>query len=149
MRLNFYSIKQVKEKGINYNSDNLGAITTPSKIDNIARKVLKLNECDVEKCYIFTLNTQNKIAGIHLISQGTLNSSLVHPREIFKHAILNNANSIILLHNHPSGDTTPSNCDNLLTKRIKEAGEILGIKLIDHLIVGNSYYSYSNEKSIL
>jgi len=150
MRLNFYSVQQVKEKAVNYNIDDFGQMNQPQKIENIARNVLEIDKSDVEKFYIFTLNTKNKIAGIHLISQGDLNSSLVHPREVFKRAILNNASRIMLLHNHPSGDTTPSLSDDKITKRLSEAGKLLGINVLDHIIIGDNCYSYyQNKKHLL
>lgn len=82
------------------------------------------------------LNTKNKVIGYHLVSIGTLNSSLVHPREVFRPAIIAGANSIILAHNHPSGDTTPSNEDMKLTLRLDEAGKMVGVVVLDHVIIG-------------
>ena len=84
------------------------------------------------------LDSKNKIIKDEIISIGTLNSSLVHPREVFKEAIRNSANSIILLHNHPSGDCGPSPEDKATTEKLKDAGEIVGIKLLDHLIIGKN-----------
>ncbi|MBI2108049.1 hypothetical protein HYT54_02885 [Candidatus Woesearchaeota archaeon] len=75
-----------------------------------------------------------------VISIGTLNSSLVHPREVFKEAIKNSANSVILVHNHPSGSVEPSDEDYRVNKVLVEAGNLIGIKVLDHLIVGNTIY---------
>ncbi len=86
------------------------------------------------------LDSKNKIIKDEIISIGTLNSSLVHPREVFKEAIKNSANAIILVHNHPSGDCEASPEDRLVTKKIKEAGDTVGIKLIDHIILGNERF---------
>jgi len=92
------------------------------------------------------LDSKNKIIGDKVISIGTLNSSLVHPREVFKEAIKNSANAIILVHNHPSGDCGPSSEDIEITNRVKEAGEMVGIKLLDHVIVGkDKHYSYTQK----
>ncbi|MBA3063853.1 JAB domain-containing protein [Candidatus Woesearchaeota archaeon] len=89
------------------------------------------------------LDSKNKIINDKVISIGTLNSSLVHPREVFKEAIKNSANAIILVHNHPSGDCGPSSEDIEITDRIREAGEMVGIKLLDHVIVDkDKHYSY-------
>jgi len=82
------------------------------------------------------LDSKNKIINDKVISIGTLNSSLVHPREVFKEAIKNSANAIILVHNHPSGDCGPSSEDIEITDRVREAGEMVGIKLLDHIIIG-------------
>jgi DNA repair protein RadC len=72
---------------------------------------------------------------LHLVSQGSLNQSIVHPRETFKSAILANSSAIILAHNHPTGDLTPSSEDIAITRRLKEAGDLLGIRVLDHIIV--------------
>ena len=92
---------------------------------------------------LILLNPRNKIIGISTISIGTLNASLVHPREVFKDAIMHTAASVVLAHNHPSGDPEPSEDDITITKRLVEAGKILGIEVIDHIIIGkNDYYSF-------
>lgn len=88
------------------------------------------------------LDTRNRIIKEEVISVGTLNSSLIHPREVFKTAIKESANSIILIHNHPSGDVEPSEGDEEVTKRLIEAGDVLNIKVLDHIIIGkNSWKS--------
>ncbi|EMR73850.1 DNA replication and repair protein RadC [Thermoplasmatales archaeon SCGC AB-539-N05] len=99
-----------------------------------------------EHFYALFLDTKNRIIGEELISVGTLNSSLIHPREVFNPAIKASANSIILVHNHPSGDNSPSNEDEEVTKIIKDAGDILGIKVLDHIIIGKeNYFSLKNK----
>ena len=103
---------------------------------------------DREAFFVITLNTKNKIIGINLVSLGSLTSSLVHPREVFKTAILQNSASIILIHNHPSGDPAPSNDDMELTQRLKTAGDSLGIKVLDHIIVGDNYFSFLDSKML-
>ena len=90
-----------------------------------------------EYFYTLLLDSKNRIIADDLVSVGTLNSNLVHPRELFKEAIKNSANAIILVHNHPSGDTQPSKEDIKITKKLKEAGETVGIKVIDHIIICN------------
>lgn len=104
----------------------------------------------VENFKIILLNTKNVVTSIELISTGTLNASIVHPRDVFNIAIRKNANSIILIHNHPSGDPTPSNEDISITNRLIEVGNLVGIKVIDHLIVGSSqrYISFK-EKNLI
>ena len=94
------------------------------------------------------LNSKNVILGVETISIGSLTSSLVHPREVFKGAIINNSASILFMHNHPSGDPKPSNEDIEITQRLKQAGDILGIKVLDHIIFGdfkNPYFSFVDE----
>ena len=89
-----------------------------------------------EHFYVLFLDTKNRVIGEELVSVGTLNASLIHPREVFSPAIKACANSIIVVHNHPSGDCEPSIEDKEVTKQIKEAGNVLGINLLDHVIIG-------------
>lgn len=98
---------------------------------------------------ILMVNTKNHLLGIETISIGSLNSSIVHPRELFYPAIKRSAACIILDHNHPSGDPYPSEEDINVTNRVIDAGEILGIEVLDHIIIGEStYYSFKEEKII-
>jgi DNA repair protein RadC len=95
------------------------------------------------------LDTKNHIIKRHLISKGTLNSSLVHPREVFNPAVKASANSLILVHNHPSGDPSPSKEDETVTKNLVNAGELLGISVLDHIIIGNDEFISLREKGII
>lgn len=90
---------------------------------------------DREIFLVMMLNTKNQVIGLHKAHVGSLNASVVHPRDVFKSAVLNNAASIIVSHQHPSGDSTASLEDIQVTKRLAEAGKILGIELLDHVIV--------------
>ena len=102
-----------------------------------------------EHLLVVSLDNRNKIIGTDIVSVGTLNSNLIHPRETFETAIKRHAAQIILCHNHPSGETAPSEDDIKVTKNLVSAGNILGIKVIDHLIITqNSFYSFANEKLI-
>jgi DNA repair protein RadC len=98
---------------------------------------------------LILLNPRNKIVGISTISIGTLNASLVHPREVFKDAIKHNAASIVLAHNHPSGDPDPSEDDLTITKRLIEAGKILGIEVMDHIIIAKNGFLSFKEKGLV
>lgn len=99
------------------------------------------------KEYFFAihLDGKNRICCVDEVSVGSLNQSVVHPREVFKTALLSSAAALILVHNHPTGDPTPSNEDIQITRRLKEVGEIIGVKLLDHIIVGDSYISLSGQ----
>lgn len=98
---------------------------------------------------LIILNSRNRVLSISTVSVGTINSNLVHPREVFKEAIRHNAASVILAHNHPSGNPEPSEEDREITGRLIEAGRIIGISVLDHVIVGkNSYYSFK-EKGLM
>jgi len=88
------------------------------------------------------LDGKNRISCFDRVSVGSLNQSIVVPRELFKTACISSAAALILIHNHPTGDTTPSSEDLNITRRIKEAGELMGIKLLDHIIIGESYMSF-------
>ncbi|MBO8161113.1 MAG: JAB domain-containing protein [Thermosipho sp. (in: Bacteria)] len=134
-------LKVVKEKGARY--DVPKKVTCPDDIKKIAIEVLELDEQAEEVLALVTLDTKLKVTGVFEVSRGSINSSIVHPREIFKRAMLVNASSIAILHNHPSGDPKPSKEDNKITRRLQEAGNLLGIELIDHVIIGDdSYFSY-------
>lgn len=113
------------------------------------RYIEKFKYAKKEMLVVIYLDSKLNIIAEEKVSVGLLNSSLVHPREIFINAIKKSSYGIIMLHNHPSGDPTPSQDDIETTKRIKKASEIIGIKLIDHLIVGNEkYISLKNENII-
>ncbi len=102
-----------------------------------------MGNLDREVVSVLSLDNKNRPINISVVSVGTLTASLVHPREIFKPVILSNAAAFIIAHNHPSGDVKPSEVDKSLTKRIQEAGELIGIEMVDHIIVSDrNYYSF-------
>lgn len=109
---------------------------------------------DREQFVLLCLDAKCKPIGVNVVSIGSLSMSIVHPREVFKSAILLNAAAVIASHNHPSGDTTPSPEDIALTERLKHAGEILGIRLLDHIILAEDlngnlvHYSFADEGRI-
>lgn len=88
------------------------------------------------------LDGKNRIIAMDIVSVGSLNQSIVHPRHVFQTALISNAAAIICIHQHPSGDPTPSSEDISITKRLKEAGEIMGIRVLDHIIIGDDYLSF-------
>ena len=133
-RINIVSIKMVKESSFLYQTRQ---ILSPSDAYEMIKE--QLEGLDREQFIIACLNTKNEPTNITVVSVGTLNKAIVHPREVFKTAILSNAASIMAFHNHPSGETTPSQQDIQLTNRLYEAGELLGIKLLDHLIIGDGF----------
>lgn len=100
----------------------------------------ELQDKKKEHFYVLFLDTKNRIIDEELISVGTLNASLVHPREVFNPAIKASANAIILVHNHPSGDCIPSKEDEEITKKLFDAGDILGINVLDHVVIGKDGY---------
>lgn len=121
-----------------------------SSPDDIAYLVMEdMRYLSKEHFRAIFLNTKNIVISIKDISIGSLNSSIVHPREVFIEAIKMSAASLIVCHNHPSGDPSPSEEDIKVTKRLKEAGNILGIDLLDHLIIGDGRYISLREKNII
>lgn len=109
-----------------------------------------LRKCDRELFCVLNLRTRGQVINMNIVSMGTLNLSLIHPREVFKSAILSNAAGIILLHNHPSGECTPSKNDIEVTKRLIECGNLMGIQVRDHVIIGGSgAYSFWEDQQHL
>jgi len=105
----------------------------------------RLKDKNEEHFYVLMLNNQNKIIAEQEVSKGILDASIIHPREVFKPAIKNSASKIILVHNHPSGDPSPSREDLEITEKLTEAGNQIGIKILDHVIIGKEKY-YSNKE---
>ena len=143
-RINIVSIKLVKESSFLYQT-----LTISSPKDAYEMIKDQLQDLDREQFIIACLNTKNEPTNISVVSVGSLNKAIVHPREVFKTAILSNAASIMAFHNHPSGETTPSQQDIQLTNRLVGAGELLGIKLLDHLIIGDGAFTSLKEKGYL
>ncbi len=136
------NIQMVREREVFYNGNRL------TQADNACEAFCALlGNPDREYFVALLLDGKNRISGLHVVSQGSLNQSICHPRETFKAAILANSASVILAHNHPTGDVNPSSEDIEITRRLKEAGDILGIKVLDHVIVNTndgSNYSFSS-----
>jgi DNA repair protein RadC len=136
-----YGVRLVKESEFKYFSNK---VTGAAAVCELLRTI-GLDEKANEEFYSVYLNTKNHVLGIEMISRGTLNSSLVHPREVFKGALLANANSIILAHNHPSGSVEPSVADRSVTKILANAGNLLDVKVLDHVIIGSKggFFSFA------
>lgn len=122
-------------------------ITCPEDVVKIVMEDMR--HLDREHFRCMSLSTKNNLLAIDTVSIGSLNSSIVHPREVFKNAIIRSAAGVILLHNHPSGDPNPSGEDVSITKRLVEAGETLGINVLDHLIIGDNRYISLKEKGVI
>ena len=142
-----FTLKAVYEEGPDY-------VTAPIKGSRHAAQTfedkLQLVSEPEEMMYLITLDTRHCPTSYTEVARGSLNETIVHPREIFKRAIVTNSHAIIMVHNHPSGNVEPSPQDHNLTKRICEAGDLLGIKVLDHLIIapdalgaGHVYYSFA------
>ncbi|WP_310794962.1 RadC family protein [Desulfofundulus thermocisternus] len=140
-------LKAALELGLRIARAGSGARPVIRSPEDAARLVMEeMRHLDREHFRALLLNTKNEVIAREIVSIGTLNSSTVHPRELFKIAIRRNAAAVILLHNHPSGDPTPSQEDLDVTRRLWEAGRIIGIEILDHLIIGdNKYVSFKAE----
>ena len=114
-------------------------VSSPADVDRLLRG--RIANLDRENFVVVLLNTKNEVIETPLVSVGTLSASLVHPREVFKPAIRASAASVILAHNHPSGKVEPSREDREVTRRLGEAAEVLEIEVLDHVIVGDGFFS--------
>ena len=133
-----YRVSVVRERTNRYER-----VESSLDIREIARKLLE--DAPTERFLMFVLNSKNRIMSFVEISVGSLNVSVVHPRDAFRAAVIQGANAVIFAHNHPSGDTTPSREDSDCTNRLVEAGNILGIRVLDSIIVGDeNFYSFAD-----
>jgi DNA repair protein RadC len=127
----------IKDSGNPYKTQR---VRRSADVVNVAKNFLAGQDREV----FITINIDNSshINSIHVVSMGTLDATIIHPREVFKSAILSNAKSIILAHNHPSGNPNPSDDDNRITCKLFECGDMLGIEVLDHVIIGDGEYSH-------
>jgi len=134
--LRFMMVKEATEEKLN----------SPAKIYEFMRSEAKI---DRECVWVLHMNSKLKLIEKELVSMGTLDAALVHPREVFKRAILNSSSSIIIVHNHPSGDPTPTEEDKRIAKKSRQAGEILSIPLEDFLVISSKAYTSFAEEGML
>ena len=130
-------------------------LDNPAKVVNYVERFIQFKEDydpEVEHFFVISLDRKNKPKSIRIVTKGTATSSLVHPREVFRIAVIESASGIICVHNHPSGDPAPSRADIQITRQLREASKIMGIDLIDHIILGEKsgdpmnlgYYSFND-----
>jgi len=138
---------KVREKVQEYEA----TLSSPQKVHEFAKNAIwKVGEPVVEEFWVVLLNVRNKVVGSSMVSRGTINECPVTPRDVLLPAILTGAANVVLLHNHPSGDPTPSEEDKLLTQRVYEASKILGVKMLDHVIIaGDNYFSFRDHETII
>jgi len=144
--ISVYRVSLVRDEHIKFEQARLN---NASEAQSIIRKLIEeRGQPDREQFCILLLDTKNKIIGLNIVSTGGLSSATVHPREVLKPAILANAAAIILAHNHPSGELTPSPEDKAITKRIIQASDIMGITIHEHLIISmgdERYFSFADQ----
>lgn len=128
------------------------SVVSPQAVRDTINSILEMEteiHAEREHFLVLGLNTRNQIKYIDLVSLGTLNSTLVHPREVFRLAISEGVAAIVLSHNHPSGDPSPSEEDRRLTKQLVDGGKLLGIDVLDHVVVGGTgHYSFQENRDI-
>jgi len=146
-RITRYTLQMVKESSILYDIGD--SIQTPQKAADLVNRLFNLKDLAEEQFVMLTLDRKCNCTGAFVVSQGTLDTAVVHPREVFKRALLQNACSILVAHNHPSGDLTPSTLDVDVSKKLKMSGEVLGVELIDHIIVGGDRFLSMKELGLI
>ena len=144
MQTDIMSCRLVRESYIEYQP-----VSCASEVMEIVKQIDDLISGTEEYVYILCLNTRGHVVGVHEISHGDVSSAIVSPRAVYMRALLNNASAIILVHSHPSGNCDPSNEDLQLTNRIKDAGEIISIKLLDHVVVYSEKFFSFRESGLL
>lgn len=136
----------VKEFSKNYLDEQ--QLNSPMKIVKMMNFVYNTENLTEEFLWALCFDTKYHLKGIFEISHGLMDASLASPREVFQKLCLLGAHSFVLVHNHPSGDTTPSKEDKKITERFKECGELMNITLLDHIIIGEDYYSFLNNNKL-
>ncbi|NLW46613.1 MAG: DNA repair protein RadC [Firmicutes bacterium] len=146
--INIYTLKQIRTGRRRFDLEGL-QITSPFVCYQVLQYLLDLKSEPVERFGIIALNTKHKIVGVHIIGNGTIDKIYIEPRQVYMAALMNNAKAIIAFHCHPSGDATPSRDDLILTQRLKKAGKIMCIELLDHLITGEGDYVSLREEGLV
>lgn len=131
---------KVSEAASEYFSDDL-VLNSAEKVSTLFDFLRRESK---EHFWAVHLGTRNNIVCLDPVSVGSLNASIVHPREVYKSALLSSAGAILFVHNHPSGQIEPSAEDREITARLKQAGDLLGIRVLDHVIIGEGYYSFAD-----
>lgn len=143
-RIDIVKIKMVKESSVKYENRRIKNPWDAYKIFNDY-----IDDSNKEMFVLMCLNNKNEPTHISTISIGSVNESIATPAEVFKVALLSNANKIMVCHNHPSGDPQPSESDRNITERLYDSGAIIGIKLLDHIIIGDDvYYSFKENDEV-
>ena len=144
-----YSLETFRIKLKLQDADPRSDVLTPSQAAAVTRSILEHNDVDQEHFFVLLLDTRSRLMGYKLISTGSLNASTIHPRDVFKAAILGGAAAVILAHNHPSGDPRPSQEDRNITRILSEAGKLLEMPVYDHVVVGSEGYFSFREAGLI
>lgn len=145
MKTNVYKLSLIKEKAVDYSYREF-RLNNPKAVVELMDKVYDIGNLPEEHVWCIAVDAKMHILGLFEVSHGSINWSSASPKDIFKRVLLCGGLGFFMVHNHPSGDIHPSQEDTLITRRMKECGELLEVKLYDHIIIGeNDYYSYSEE----
>lgn len=142
---NSYRTIIVKEKEIEYGVDLL---SMPYKVVSMLNEVFKMESMAEEYCYLLCMNNNSRVIGIFEIGHGTVNTSIVSTRDVFMKALMVGAGGIVIAHNHPSGDPSPSEKDMLIFEKMKQASTLLNVELLDFIIVGRNQYLSFKEQNL-
>ncbi|PEN08608.1 JAB domain-containing protein [Bacillus pseudomycoides] len=142
-----YEVSRIKQVGRKKKWNFDKRLTSAESMAQVAQHYI--GDEDREVFFVICLNTKKEVNAIHRAHVGSIDATVVHPRDVFKSAILNNSSSVIFFHNHPSGDPTQSQQDIEVTKRLKECGEILEIEVLDHIIIGDHKFVSLREKGYM
>lgn len=146
-RIEYVTLKMVREKTSLLYPQRV--IRRPEDAAALFRQLIGDSECDREMFGVLTLDTKNQPNAFQIVSVGTLNASLVHPREVYKICMLSNAASLMCFHNHPSGDPSPSKEDIEVSRHLFESGQLLSIDLLDHIIIGDGNFVSMKERGLM
>lgn len=153
MRLKQYTVKKDLTSGTPYLSE-LSEVKLPAAkrcmytcedVVSLLIEYYGVNELVEEECFLVCVDVNLKAIGVCVVSHGSINATIVSPREVYQRALLIGATGIFVVHNHPSGRAVPSEEDRIVTERLQSAGEAIGIRLIDHVIIGDYFYSFHKE----
>lgn len=149
MKANVYKLSLVKEKSVDYRYHDL-RLHSPDTVAKLIRDIFHTEELAEEYVWAIAVDAKMHILGIFEVTHGGIDFSYVSVRDVFKRVLVCGGLALFLVHNHPSGCVTPSNDDCALTKRVAEAGNLLDVRLIDHIIVGgDTYYSFSEDRQLV
>lgn len=141
------SIIELSRRLVAATKDNVTVIRNPADAAHLVMEEMRFLDREYFRCILLT--TKNQVIRVETVSVGSLNSSIVHPREVFKTPLKCSAAAVVLVHNHPSGDPTPSKEDLDVTKRLVECGKLLGIEVLDHVVVGDQRYVSFKEQGLI
>jgi len=143
-------IMTLKNSVMDEMSDRKGEkFSSPEAAYKLFRACMEFLDEEKEHFLMLSLDTKNQLKAVHIISIGSVNATIVHPREVFKNAILESAAAILVGHNHPSGDPTPSQPDIDITKKLVESGKILGVEMYDHIVFGDTRFISMKDQELI